>query len=228
MAEQMMRQSSYFDAFVQYQYLLGRLPRVPRESDLARGRVFIKIGEIFQNLIDYVESGPAHFQDARKLRSFVERYNRDFAERGKILPRITSPNAGQIRKAVAAMRTVVIIWYQRALGVRLMGPRMVTRLVAQLAENCTKAGQRKEALKALHVGYRFWTRVPEGIDSIQQRIEYLNLMITIGTQLRQRDTVYFATQQLREYGTRLAELELRRNKLEIRRQAMMEGEEFSE
>ena len=31
MAEQLVRQSSYFDAFVQYQYLLGRLPRVPRE-----------------------------------------------------------------------------------------------------------------------------------------------------------------------------------------------------
>ena len=228
MAEQMVRQSSYFDAIVQYQYLLGRLPKVPRESDLARGRIYIKIGEIFQNLIDYVEEGSAHFIDARKLRSFIERYNRDYAERGKTLPPITNPNAGQIRAAIKAMRGVAIVWYQRALGVRLLGPRMVTKLVAALAENHMKAGQRKDALKALHVGYRYWTRVPEGIDSLEQRIEYLNLMSATATQLKQQDTIKFATQQLREYGNRLSDLVARRDALEARKQALMEGDEFSE
>lgn len=228
LADEMIRQTSFFDALVQYQHLLDRLPRMPRESDSARGRVFIKIGEIFQNLIDYVEEGPAQFHDARKLRSFIERYNRDFAERGKLLPRITSPDAGQIRRAIKGMRTVAIIWYQRALAVRMLGPRMVTRLVALLAENCMKAGLRKDAHSALHTGYRYWRRVPESIDSIHQRVEYLNLMISVGTQLRQKDTVNFASQQLREFQNRLSELEVRRNAVERKRQALLDGEEYSE
>lgn len=228
LAEQMVRQSSYFDAFAQYQYLLARLPQMRKESDLARGRIFVKIGEIFQNLIDYVEEGAAQFQDARKLRGFIERYNRDYAERGKRLPRIASPNAGQIRKSIQAMRSVAIIWYQRALGIRLMGPRMVTKLVAALAENHMKAGQRKDALKVLHIGYRYWGRVPDGIDSIEQRIEYLNLMASTAAQLKQQDTVRFANQQLREYGNRLSDMVQSRDALEARRQALREGEEFSE
>lgn len=228
MAAQMVHQSSYFDALVQYQYLLARLPQVSRESDLARGRVFIKIGEIFQNLIDYVEHGAAHFQDARKLRSFIERYNRDFAERGKQIPRITNPDAGQIRNAIKAMRGVAAVWYQRALGVRLLGPRMVTKLVADLATNYMKTGQRKDALKALHVGYRYWVNVPEGIDSVEQRIEYLNLMAATATQLNQKNTVKFANQQLREYGNRLSDMVQRKDAQEARRQALIDGEEFSE
>ena len=228
MAEQMVRQSSYFDALVQYKYLLDRLPKVPRESDLARGRIFIRVGEIFQNLIDYVEEGPAHFVDARKLRSFIERYNRDFSERGKTLPRITNPNAGQIRNAIKAMRNVAIIWYQRALGVRLLGPRMVTKLVASLAEHHMKAGQRKDALKVLHVGYRYWARVPEEIDSLEQRLEYLNLMAATATQLKQQPTVKFANQQMRQFGNRLADMVARRDAVEARKQALRDGEELSE
>jgi tetratricopeptide (TPR) repeat protein len=228
MAEQMVRQSSYFDALVQYKYLLDRLPKLPRESDQARGRIYIKVGEIFQNLIDYVEEGPAHFIDARKLRSFIERYNRDFSERGKTLPRITNPNAGQIRNAIKAIRSVAIIWYQRALGVRLLGPRMVTKLVASLADNHMKAGQRKEALKVLHVGYRYWARVPEGIDSLEQRLEYLNLMAATATQLKQQPTVNFANQEMRQYGNRLADTVARRDAVEARKQALRNGEELSE
>lgn len=228
MAAQMFRQSSYFDAVVQYQYLLARLPKVPRGSDVARGRIYIKIGEIFQNLIDYVEKGPAHFIDARKLRSFIERYNRDFSERGKTLPRISNPNAGQIRNAIKAMRSVAIIWYQRALAVRLLGPRMVTKLVATLAENHMKAGQRKEALKVLHIGYRYWARVPEGIDSLEQRLEYLTLMAATATQLKQQPTVNFANQQLRLYGNRHADMVARRDAVEARKQALRNGEELSE
>ena len=80
----------------------------------------------------------------------------------------------------------------------------------------------------LHLGYRYWTRVPEGIDSIEQRIEYLNLMAATATQLNQKSTVRFANQKLREYGNRLSDLIQRREAQEARRQALIDGEEYSE
>ncbi len=223
----LIRQSSYFDALVQYQYLLGRYPRVPRDADLPRGRVFIKIAEIFQSLIDYAEDGPGQFRDARKLRNFIDRYNRDYAQRGAAIPRIREPSPAQIRKAVQAMRGIANLWYQRALAVRLLGPRMVTKLVSDLAANYIKDRNSKEAHKLLHTAYRYWRRVPDAIDSLQQRIEYLNLMTSVGTQLRKRDMVNFAYREIREYQNRLSDLELRQKAEQARREALLAGEEYS-
>ncbi|MCZ6556218.1 MAG: hypothetical protein O7E56_09440 [SAR324 cluster bacterium] len=222
------RQKSYYDAIAQFQYLLNRYPRVPRESDLPRGRVYIKIAEIFQELIDYAEQESEQFQDARKLKNFIERYNRDFSERGATLTPIRDPHPAQIVRAVRSMRNVAKLWYQRALGVRLLGPRMVTKLVSQLAGNYMKDGQNKEAQKLLTTAYRYWQRVPEGVDSIEQRLDYLNLMVSVGMQVKQREMIDFANQQLREYKNRLTELELIEQAREDRKEALLSGELVSD
>jgi tetratricopeptide (TPR) repeat protein len=225
MAEQMVRQSSYFDAMAQYQFLLTRYPRIPQEADLPRARVSIQIAEIFQGLVEYAEGGPEEFRDARKLRNFIDRYNRDYASRKRPLPRILRPDRDQIARAVRGLREEANHWYQRALAVRLVGPRMVTRLVSQLAENYLKDGKNKDALNVLNVGYSYWRRVPEAIETIEQRIEYLNLMISVGSKLKRRDTVNFANQEVREFQNRLTERELLRAAEEKRREAMFEEEE---
>ena len=227
LADLLIRQTSFFDALVQYQYLLSRYPSVPRDADLPRGRVFIKIAEIFQSLIDYAEEGPDQFRDARKLRNFIDRYNRDYAQRGAAIPRIREPSPAQIRKAVQAMRGIANLWYQRALAVRMLGPRMVTKLVSELAANYIKARNNKEAHQLLNTAYRYWRRVPDSIDSIQQRIEYLNLMASVGNQLRKRDMVNFANREIRDYQNRLADLELRQQAVDARREALLAGEEYS-
>jgi tetratricopeptide (TPR) repeat protein len=222
------RQKSYYDAMAQYQYLLTRYPRIPRESDLPRGRVYIKIAEILQELIDYAEQESEQFQDARKLKNFIERYNRDFSERGATLTSLQNPNPAQIARAMRSMRNVANLWYQRALGVRLIGPRMVTKLVTQLANNHMKDGQKKEAQKLLTSAYRYWQRVPESVDSIEQRLDYLNLMVSVGMQVKQRDMIDFANQQLREYQNRLTELGLLEQAKVDRKEALLAGELVSE
>ncbi len=226
MAEQLVRQTSYSDAMGQYQFLLTRYPRIPKEVDIPRGRVFIKVAEILQALADYAEGGPEDFKDARKLRNFIDRYNRDFATRKRPLPRITEPSPAQIGRAAQGLRREANLWYQRALGVRLLGPRMVTKLVSQLAENHLKDKQQKEALTALTTGYNFWKRVPESIETIEQRIEYLTLMQSVGSQLKKRETVNFATQEIREYQNRLTEHVAQINAEEERREAVLEGEDM--
>ncbi len=226
MAEQLVRQTSYSDAMAQYQFLLTRYPKISKEIDIPRSRVCIKIAEIFQALADYAEGGPEGFKDARKLRNFIDRYNRGFATKKRLLPRITEPTTAQVRRAAQAMRQEANIWYHRALVARLLGPLMVTKLVSQLAENHLKDKQHKEALAALTNGYNYWKRVPEAIETIEQRIEYLTLMQSVGAQLRKRETVEFATQEMREYQNRLTEHVARINAKEERREAILEGEDL--
>ena len=104
---------------------------------------------------------------------------------------------------------------------------MVTRLATQIAQNQLTDRQPKEALKTLKSGYSHWRRVPEAVETIELRLEYLATMATLAQQLKQKDTLNFASQEAREFQNRLTEHEVRRKAEEERKAAIIEGaEEF--
>src|SRR3970040_905102 len=85
LGEALTEQTSYFDALVQYHALLRILIRRGEAGNRQRGWIVARIGDLFQRLSQITSS---RLKDARKLRAFIDRYNRDFAEGGRELPRL--------------------------------------------------------------------------------------------------------------------------------------------
>ncbi|MEE8397095.1 MAG: hypothetical protein V3S29_13650 [bacterium] len=226
LADAFQSQTSHADALAQYHQLLDRFPRMPREGDTRRGRIFIKIGEVFQTLADQAQHGSEALGDARKLKNFVERYNRDFAERGRKIPALQGPAASQIAKVARAMREISSRWYLRALAVRTLNPRTVTRQVVRLAENYSEERRPKEALKLLLDAYPYWRRVDETVESIPERINYLTMIANTAMVCRARKRVDWANQELREHQNRLNDMLARDKEREARREALLAGEEM--
>src|SRR5689334_4048907 len=102
MAEQLMQQTSLLDAMVQYHMLLRLYPAMRPEVDRRRGYVYLKMAQVFQDIMDNA-TGPV--QDARKLKNFVERYNRDFSERGKEIPPIGGPDPEALERTLRGVRS---------------------------------------------------------------------------------------------------------------------------
>ncbi|MCH7477252.1 MAG: hypothetical protein IIA14_04020 [SAR324 cluster bacterium] len=224
LAEQMNRQTSYFDALVQYQYLLERFPHVHREDDVRRGRVYILIGDIFQGLSQYAEGGPIRYTDARKMRNFIERYNRSYARRGRGLPPIGGQES-QLKRTERALRAIANEWYLRAMPVRAVGAKPITEAVFRVGANHMKDGQAKEALKILREGYPYWLRVPESAEFLPHRIEYLSLIVAAAVRSKQRGAADWANREMRDHESKLREFQDYRNRVDNLRDSSQPEEE---
>ena len=226
LAEQMNRQTSYFDALVQYQYLLERFPHVHREDDVRRGRVYILIGDIFQGLSQYAEGGPIRYADARKMRNFIERYNRSYARRGRSLPPIAGGQESQLKRTERALRAIANEWYLQAMPVRAVGAKPITEAVFRVGANHMKDGQAKEALKILREGYPYWLRVPESAEFLPDRIEYLSLIVAAAVRSKQRGAADWANREMRDHESKLREFQDYRNRVDSLRDTWQVGDEL--
>jgi len=206
LADHFIKQSCAMDAVVQYHFMMSRMPKQPRDSDSRRGRIYVKLGEIFKELSEYASQAPEEIQDARKLKNFIERYNREFAVAGKHIVQLEGPSSNQLRKTAVSLRREAIRWLAGAAVVKTLNPRLVAQVVESLSELYLVEKRNKEALKLLADGYSSWNRVADSEESMKGRVDYLNRMIPLAMQLRNKKLAAWGNQELREAQNRLNEL----------------------
>ncbi len=226
LAARYVQQTSFFDGLVQYHYLLERFPRMPRQVDVRRGRTYIKIAEIFQNLAAHAERGGMQYRDARKIKNFIERYNRSYAGRGEGIAQLQGSQPSQLKKTERSLRAVANNWYMRAMAVRSLNPKVITDLALGLASNYLKDARAKDAMKLMREAYPYWHRVPDEVPAMRDRLEYLNMVVAIGMRLRARGTVEWANRELRDYEGKLREIELNQEKVDRVKDTLRGGGEL--
>ena len=228
LAAQLIRQRSYYDALVQYQYLNQWYPKIPRQGDTKRGNVFIKIAEIFQDLADFTEEGADRLNDARKIKTFIERYNRDFSEKEDSLPIPTGNVPGQLGKIIRGLRQISARWYLRALAVRTLPAHIITEQVMSLAENYLTDRRPKDAQKLLMDGYPYWKRMDHNRESLEDQVNYLKQIVQISVQLKDQKRVDWANTEIRECQHRINEILEEEKAIQARKDALLAGEELPE
>lgn len=218
MAEQLVHQTSLLDAMVQYHMLLRLYPTMRSEVDRRRGFVYLKMAHVFQDIIDNV-SGP--IQDARKLKNFVERYNRDFAERGSEIPPVAGSDAEALERTLRGVRSLANQHYARALAVQVMDPRLLMSLVTRLGANYLEDGRFKEAADVLYDGAKLWKHISESPDNLQRRVEFFEQAAAAAEKANRKDMKNWAQGSLLEYRKRLAAIDADIKQRMIRRAAIM-------
>ncbi len=218
MAEQLAQQTSLFDATVQYHMLLRLYPAMRPEVDRRRGYVYLKMAQVFQDIVDNT-TGPIH--DARKLKNFVERYNRDFSERGQEIPSVTGPEPDALERTLRAVRSLANQHYARALAVQVMDPRLLLNLVIRLGNNYLEEERFKEAADVLADGAKLWKGVTDTPDNLRRRVEFLQLASTAAGKANRKDIFNWAQQSLLEYRKRMSVQDAEAKQRMIRRAAIM-------
>ncbi|MBI4084004.1 MAG: hypothetical protein HY423_15485 [Candidatus Lambdaproteobacteria bacterium] len=222
LAQELVRQTMVFDALVQYDFLLRVYPKVPVEFDTRRAGVYIRIAELFGELI---ANTARPLGDGRKLRNFIERYNRDYAEKGEEIPIVTGRDPAQIARAAEVLRLTANRWYERALKVRGMGPRQLLNIVYEVSRNYEHLGRPGDALETLRGNYVHWRKVPVGLDTLQERVKYLDLIAALAVKARERAAMSWANEELREHRGALAKLQTQAAKYQARKEAILRGDE---
>lgn len=210
LAEELTRQTSFFDAFVQYDFLRRFYPRFYSERNLERrlGVIYSRIAGLFQNMLDHLGRG---YRDARKINSFIERYNRNFATRKTALMPFSDAKGGTERVARALSRTAES-WYRKALAIKLLPPEVQVQNALALGRNLGMERRGKEALSVLMDGYRFWSGIGADVDAgrqieiIQRRIGYLEQVIKIGRASGRKDAINWSNIEQRDLLGKLDEL----------------------
>lgn len=221
LADQLARQTSFLDALVQYRFLLERYPRTPRDTDTARGMVIVKIAGIFQNMAHHAAQG--EYQDARKIKVFIERYNRDLAGKSGKLRAVASNDPPQIARAARSLRKEANRWYLRALAIRSLEPEIWMDAAHQLAKNLHADSRHRQALRLLRALDPYWKHVPEREGTLAARLNYLETISLVAARLRNTGVVDWAAAESSGCRSRLAEI---RRSLEVagtRRQRLQAG-----
>jgi tetratricopeptide (TPR) repeat protein len=218
MAEQLILQTSLLDAMVQYHMLLRLYPAMRPEVDRRRGYVYLKMAQVFQDIIDNV-TGPV--QDARKLKNFVERYNRDFSERGKEIPPVTGADADALERTLRSVRSLANTHYARALAVQVMDSRLLLQLVTRLGNNYMEEGRFKDAADVLADGGKLWKHLSESPENLRRRVEFFELAAAAASKAGRKDIHSWAQGSLLEYRKRIATVDADAKQRMIRRAAIM-------
>ena len=218
LGEALTEQTSFFDALVQYHALLRILIRRGEAGNRQRGWIVARIGDLFQRLSQISSS---KLKDARKLRAFIDRYNRDFAEGGRELPRLQEISTSQVTRIRHALLGEAARWYLQAAGAANLERRQRLRMAAQAAENLNTLGNFKDALAALQGHHGLWKRVPEGLTTLQEHQAYLKHLTTAAMQLKRRDVMEWGSREAGEVSAKLGEIETRRREREQARAAML-------
>jgi hypothetical protein len=207
LAQQLVLQTSFYDAVVHYQFLVRYYPRVPRDQDTRRGRAFLSLAKIFQDLADHAGKHPG---DSRKMRIFIERYNRDYATQKKqlVLPR--GDDAAQVQKAARGLLPIADQWYVQALNVRRLGPNQLSESAELLAQNYQEERRFKEALKVLIDVKPQWKKLGSSEESWILRLKYVDLMTGIAMKLQRRDVLTEIGEEQREFRTELDRMQQER------------------
>jgi tetratricopeptide (TPR) repeat protein len=220
LADAYARQTSLYDALVQYQMLLKQLPTMRLELDRRRGLVYVRMGDIFQGLADM---RPGALQDARKLRNFIERYNRDHPGRGEQIPRILGPDPAGLRRVQRSFRTLANRAYLLAVKVRELEPHVLLGSYTHLGANLVAEGRYKEAATALTEGNRFYKPAQETAPVLEQRLNYLDLLAEAANRSRRRDLFLSVQVQITEVKKRYRALSTAIADRERKRAALLEN-----
>ncbi|HUJ77057.1 MAG TPA: hypothetical protein VL359_19480 [bacterium] len=199
LAVQLTSQSSYYDAFVQYQMLLKLLPPMPVEKDRQRGMVYLKMGELIQAIINRT-SGP--LVDGRKMKNFVDRYNRDYAGRGAELPRLLNLDASTMGRVQRSLRSVANRYFRRAVQVPNLESAAMLSAYRSMGENHFGEKHFAEAAVALVEGYKFLGEPKETLDELESILEYLDMISTSAGRSGRRDLQEWARPHIEDYKKR--------------------------
>ena len=218
LGEQLAEQTSYADALVQYHMLLRILVRRGEQSTRSRGYVLSKIGDLFQEISKVTLS---NLGDGRKLKNFVERFNRDFAERGRQIPLFISPTSSQVRRIRTALLREAVNWQLRAASTPTLELRVRLKSALQAGSNLNTLGDRATALKELEDGYRLWRGIPESAASLRDKSEYLKEYTSAAVYLKRRSKLEWVTREISEVSERQAEIERKEKEHQQARAALL-------
>jgi hypothetical protein len=229
LADELGRQTSFFDALVQYDFLRRFYPRFYTASNLERqlGVIYSRVAGLFQNMLDNLGRD---YRDARKLNGFIERYNRQFATRKDSLVPFTQDGKGTADRVARGLRHTAENWYRRALAVKVLPAETLVQNAAAFARNLAGERRHKEALNVLMENYRYWSGIGQSVESLQRRINYLEQLTKIAGQAGKRDQVNWANLEQRDHLAKLDELirqseSYRKRREEILREAREGAEE---
>lgn len=211
LAEQLVEQTSFYDAVVQYEFLMRFYPRMPRHADIPRGRAALALGNIYQNLIDNAGRHPG---DMRKLRNFVERRNRDSGSRGREIPLPQGGTPAAAQRVARALLPTANRWYTQALNVAKLGAPRLCEAAFQLARNLERERRPKEALKILLDVKPQWKRLGSSAAAWELRLTYVELLINLAMKLQRRDVLSEALEDQREFRNELERVQSRTRRAE--------------
>ena len=193
MAQFLTKQTSFIDAISQYHTLLKMYPKVDTSIDTNRGMVFVRIGDIFENLLKKADE---KLQDARKLKNFIDRYNRDFATSGLAIKPIAGPHRKQILETRASLLKIAYFWYEQALQVKKLSKPLLSKLSVKTSEQLISQGRYKEALNRLMSANEGWVINQRDIKSLTERVDYLKMVTEAAIKSKNKATANWARDEL--------------------------------
>lgn len=191
LAETLTRQSSYYDALVQYQMVLRIFKPSRGSQDKFHGLVFARIGELLQKVAD-VE--PKMLRDGQKLKNFITRYNKDYPTGDKKLPSAERVTAALIDKVQGALIEESTQWQVRASDVAALERFHRLSLISKAAQNYMTMNNPKAALHLLQQGYHLWHRVAENGQTLNEKAAYLQLLVQSASLTKNREVMGWAAQ----------------------------------
>jgi len=223
LADELGRQTSFFDAFVQYDFLRRFYPRFYTERNLERrlGVIYSRMALLIQDMLDHLGKG---YRDARKVNSFIERYNRSFATKRDVLVPFAQDGKDTPQRAARALRHNAEQWYRKALASKLLPPDIQIVNAGNLARNLAGERRFREAVSVLTDAYKYWGGIGHTVESLQKRIGYLEQIVKAGIQAGRRDQVNWATMEQRDHLGKLDDMvkaseEYKKRREEILKQA---------
>jgi hypothetical protein len=213
LAEAYARQTSLFDAFVQYQTLLRLLPPTPIERDRRKGLVYVRTGGLFQGLADMKL---AALQDGRKLRNFIERFNREQEGRDPI-PALKGTDAAALGRVQRGFRALANRAYTVAIKVQSLDPEVLLSVYTHLGRNLLAEGRSKEAAAVLTEGNRHYRTEPDSLAAFDERVRYLAMLSDAAARAGSRELGEKVLLQLADAQRRRRDLEAAQKEKQKRR-----------
>jgi len=217
LADELVRQTCHFDALVHYRILLRILVRRGENVQRSRGYVISKIGEVFDEMSTLTLG---KLGDGRKLKSFLDRYNRDFAESGHELPPLGKPNSSQMNRLQRGLINEAVRWHQQAAAFSQLDRRVRARSAARAGQCLMQLGRYRKALDVMGAQFPVWRGIPENETSLREKANYLKLLSSAAMQSKQRSEVAWIAKESNDVSTKLSKIEKDRRDRDQARAAM--------
>lgn len=203
LGDELSRQTAPFDALVQYRMLLRLASRRSGAgSEALRARVIMRIGDVFQEV---AEHGTGQLRDARKLRSFVERYNREGGHDD--LPQVRPDDHASLMRVRRALLVEGTRWHMHVLGMINVPARIRANLATKLGRSYNHRDQHAETTHLMYENYRLWDGVKETPEVLKEKMDYLQVANTAALQTRERTVLEWVQREQRVVGQKVQEIE---------------------
>ena len=221
LGELLLRQTSYFDALIQFQLVLRLYPRRGGQSDRIHGLVFARMGDVFY---DTAGRGELPLQDGRKLRVFAERYNRDFAPKGQEFPTLESAAPSQVTALRNALKQEATRWWMRAVEIPSLKPTSRIQMARDIAQFHVDQGNHEEASKVLERTYSLWRVMPKDRSTLEMKFGFLQLLAKSAALAKRTEPEAWASRELLDLEKPLNLMRAEEKERLSRRAAMLSPE----